>query len=101
MKKQTVFAVLLGGAMVMSAMAADWSGYIIDKNCASKKAMWGNAQCAESCIKRGAPAVLVTEDGKVYSIADQDKVKDSAGKKVTITGTMKGDTISVESIKAM
>jgi Protein of unknown function (DUF5818) len=101
MKKQIVFAVLMGGAMVMSAVAADWSGYIIDKSCASKKGMWGNVQCAQSCMKRGDPAVLVTEDGKVYSIAEQDKVKDSAGKKVTITGTMKGDTISVESVKEM
>ncbi|HKE24064.1 MAG TPA: DUF5818 domain-containing protein [Bryobacteraceae bacterium] len=101
MKKQMVFAILMGGTMVMSAMAADWSGYIIDKSCASKKGMWGNVQCAQSCIKRGDQAVLVTEEGKVFSIADQDKVKDSAGKKVTITGTMKGDSISVDSVKEM
>jgi hypothetical protein len=85
----------------ISAMAADWTGYIVDKNCAGKKEMLGNEQCAQSCIKRGAPAVLVTEEGKVFAIAEQDKVKDVAGKKVTLTGTMKGDTISVESVKAM
>ena len=100
MKKLTVLAVLVGG-MAISAMAADWSGYIVDQNCASKKEMLGNEQCAQSCIKRGAPAVLVTDDGKVYKIAEQDKVKESAGKKVTLTGTMKGDTISVDSVKAM
>ena len=54
----------------------------------------------QSCIKRGAPAVFVTEDGKIYKIADQDKVKADAGKKVTITGKMDGDTITVDSVKA-
>lgn len=82
----------------MSALAANWTGYIIDKNCASKKEMWGNEACAQSCIKRGAPAVFVTEDGKIYQV-DQAKVKDVAGKKVTLTGTMKGDTIAVDSVK--
>jgi hypothetical protein len=91
----------IGALASISAMAADWTGYVIDKNCAGKKEMWGNETCAQSCIKRGAPAVFVTEDGKIYSIAEQDKVKEVAGKKVTLTGTMKGDTISVESVKAM
>ena len=100
MKKLTVLAVLAAG-MSISAMAADWSGYIIDQNCASKKAMWGNVACAQSCIKRGSAAVLVTDDGTIYKIADQDKVKADAGKKVTISGTMKADTISVDSIKEM
>ena len=85
----------------MSAMAADVAGYIVDKNCASNKAMLGNEQCAKRCIDRGAPAVLATEDGKVYSIANQDKVKDMAGKKVTVTGKVEGDTITVDSVKTM
>lgn len=82
-------------------LAADFTGYIVDQNCASKKAMLGNEACAKSCIGRGAAAVLATEDGKVYKIADQDKVKAEAGKKVTISGTMEGNTIKVDSIKAL
>ena len=101
MKKLTVLAALAAG-MAISAMAADFTGYIVDQNCASKKEMLGNVQCAQSCIKRGSPAVLVTDDGKIYKIAEQDKVKESAGKKVTISGTMKADdTISVDSVKEM
>ncbi|HXS97987.1 MAG TPA: DUF5818 domain-containing protein [Candidatus Limnocylindrales bacterium] len=84
----------------MSAMAADWTGYIVDKNCAGKKEMWGDEACAQSCIKRGAPAVFVTADGKIYQVSDQAKAKEMAGKKVTLTGKMKGDTITVENIKA-
>jgi Protein of unknown function (DUF5818) len=88
------------GFAAISAMAADWTGYVIDKNCASKKEMWGNEACAQSCIKKGAAAVFVTEDGKIYQVANQDKVKESAGKKVTISGKMEGDTITVDNVKS-
>jgi hypothetical protein len=81
-----------------SGMAADWTGYIIDKTCSSKKEMWGNEACAKRCLARGDAAVLVTEDGKIYNVANQDKVTESAGKKVTITGKIDGDTITVEKL---
>jgi len=81
-----------------SAMAADVTGYIVDKNCASKKEMLGDEACAKRCIGRGSPAVLATEDGKIYTISNQDKVKEMAGKKVTVTGKMDGDSITVDSI---
>ena len=81
-----------------SAMAADVTGYIIDKACSGKKDMMGDEACAKRCIGRGSPAVLATEDGKVYNISNQDKVKDSAGKKVTVTGKVDGDTITVDTI---
>ena len=98
MKKLSILAVM-AAAMSVSAMAADWTGYIVDQNCSTKKEMLGNVACAQSCIKRGSPAVLVTDDGKIYKIADQDKVKEAAGKKVTITGKMDNETITVESVK--
>src|SRR5689334_1848450 len=88
------------GFAAISAMAADWTGYIVDKNCASKKEMLGNEACAQRCIKNGAAAVFVTDDGKIYQVANQDKVKDSAGKKVTLTGKMEGETITVDSVKS-
>jgi len=60
--------------------------------------MFGNEACAKSCMGRGAPAVIATEDGKVCSISNQDKGKEMAGKKVTVTGKMDGDTITVDTI---
>jgi hypothetical protein len=89
------------GLAAISAMAADVTGYIVDKNCASKKEMLGNEACAQSCIKRGSPAVLATEDGKVYTIANQDKVTSLAGKKVTVSGKVDGESITVDSVKAL
>ena len=95
MKKLMILAALAAG----SAMAAEWTGYIIDKDCSGKKEMLGNVACAKGCIKRGSPAVLVTDDGTVHNIADQDKVKEFAGKKVTITGEVADGAIKVESVK--
>jgi len=83
----------------ISAMAADWTGYIVDKSCAGKQAMWTNEKCAQGCIKKGDPAVFVTEDGKIYQVTNQDKVTAHAGHKVTITGKMDGDKITVEDVK--
>jgi hypothetical protein len=82
-----------------AAMAGDWTGYVVDKSCAAKKEMWTNTACVERCVSRGEKLVLATEDGKIYQIADQDKVKSHGGHKVTITGTMDGDTIKVQSVK--
>lgn len=99
MKK--VFAMSAALALFsLSATAADVTGYIIDKMCANNAAMKGNVECANKCIKGGSPAVLVTDDGKIYNISDQAKVLKDAGKKVTISGDVNGDTISVKKIKA-
>jgi uncharacterized phage protein gp47/JayE len=94
-KKLTVVFALAS----ISAFAADWSGTIMDEKCSANKAMRDNAACATKCVKGGSAAVLVTDDGTVYKIADQDKVVAHAGHKVTITGTMDGDTIKVDSVK--
>ena len=95
MRKFMVLAALAAG----TAMAGEWTGYIIDEACSGKKEMLGNVTCAQNCMKRGSPAVLVTEDGTVYKIADQNKVKESAGKKVTLTGNLTDGSIRVDSVK--
>ncbi|MGB7759273.1 MAG: DUF5818 domain-containing protein [Bryobacteraceae bacterium] len=95
MKKLMILAALAAG----SAMAAEWTGYIIDEACSGKKEMRGDVNCAKVCIKRGSPAVLVTEDGTVHKIADQAKVTEYAGKKVTITGELADGAIKVDSVK--
>lgn len=97
--KKVLAGFALTAAFSLSAMAANVTGYIIDQSCADKPAMRGNVQCAQSCIKKGSPAVLVTDDGKVYKLSDQAKVVDHAGHKVTVTGKVDGDTIQVDSVK--
>lgn len=73
-------------------------GYIVDKPCSGHQAMWTNEACVVKCFKEGADAVLVTEEGKVYKLDQQDKAKEFPGKKVTVTGSVSGDSISVTSI---
>ena len=96
------FAALM--ALAMTAMAGEWSGYISDAGCtkkqgATKVASADHAGCAAACIKKGDKAVLVTADGKIYQIKDQDKVKEHAGMKVTVVGDMDGDAIKVSEVK--
>ena len=102
MKKVLVLLTLVF-ALSFVALAEEWTGYIADAGCAAKQgakaASEKHANCASKCIKGGAAAVLVTEEGKVYKIADQDKVADHAGHKVTISGKMDGDSIKVDSVK--
>ena len=91
-------------ALAMTAMAGDWTGYISDAGCtknqgATKVASADHAGCAEACLKKGDKAVLVTEEGKVYQIANQDKIANHFGHKVTLTGDMSGDSITVSEVK--
>lgn len=98
MKKFTVIAALAFG-LSAAGMAADFTGFVEDTNCAAKPDMKGDADCAKKCIKGGSPAVLVMDDGKIYKIANQDKIVSHAGEKVTVSGTVKDDTITVASVR--
>lgn len=100
MKK--AFALMgLAASLSVCAMAADITGYVIDEKCSSVKAMRGDVDCANKCIKAGSPAVLVTDEGKIYKISDQEKVIPDAGKKVMVSGKLNGDTIDVSKVKVL
>ena len=96
---KAILAFALATGLSTIAMAAQYKGYIIDQKCSTNAKMKGDVDCAQKCIKGGSPAVLVADDGKIYKIANQDKVVPLAGKEVTIDGKAKGDTITVSSIK--
>ena len=98
MKRLAIAVAVVMSLFAMSAMAAELTGYISDAKCGAKGSSAEHAKCAESCVKGGSAAVFVS-DGKVYKIDDQAKVQDHVGHKVTISGKMKGDTISVDSVK--
>ena len=96
---KSILLLALAAGLSNVALAAEFKGFIIDEKCSTNPKMRGNVECATKCIKGGSPAVLVTDEGKVYKIADQAKVTPMAGKQVTIMGEAKGDTITVASIK--
>ena len=97
--KRAILAVALAVSVSASVMAAEFKGYIIDEKCSTIASMKGDVDCATKCIKSGSPAVLLTDDGKIYKIANQDKVVAMAGKQVTLSGKASNDTITVDSVK--
>ena len=79
-----------------------FTGTISDSMCGLKHMMpGGDKACTEACIKEGSKYVLAdTARQMVYQLSDQTKPKSFAGEKVKITGSLKGDTITVDSIEA-
>ena len=98
MKKLTAVAALALGLAAIG-MAAEFKGFVEDTKCSTNPAMKNDADCAQKCIKGGSPAVLVTDEGKIYKIDNQAKIVDHAGMNVTVKGTLKGDTITVASVQ--
>jgi hypothetical protein len=87
----------------VSAFSAEITGFVGDSSCGTKHAdaSDSSAACAKRCLGRGDQAVLVTKDGKVYKIdsASQTKAKEFAGKTVTVSGDVTGDTVKIAEIK--
>lgn len=83
----------------LAAMAESWEGVISDDACGAmhKKGTQGDKNCASGCIKQGGKGVLVVGDN-VYQIENQEAIKGHEGDKVKVTGTLKGDTVHIDSI---
>jgi hypothetical protein len=76
-------------------------GYVVDQQCAARgKGMWTNAECVKRCVRDGDKIVLVTEEGKIFNIANPDKIEpDSYGQKVALLGKTEGETITITGLK--
>jgi hypothetical protein len=100
----------LAAVVVMTAIPAfaeEVKGKISDSNCNAKHAdgehgtkKTTDRACLEMCVK-DAKYVLVGDKDKVYKIANQDfaGLKAHAAHDVTVTGTMKDDTITITKIE--
>jgi hypothetical protein len=90
--------------MVAVASAADKTatvnGYVSDSMCGAKGASASHAACMTKCMGKGATAVIVTDgDSKVVNVDNPDALKGHEGHHVSVTGTMTGDSIHVDSVK--
>lgn len=114
MRSVVGFIAAFAVALSMSAAAQKlptqtWKGKISDSNCKAKhpagehegKKMT-DADCVALCIKKGAKYVFVADDGKVYDIANQNskQIATHAGQEVELTGSIKGDVITANEMKA-
>ena len=83
-----------------SAFAETLKGTVSDSMCGAKhiNATKADMECAQKCVKGGSPAVLIV--GKnVYKIENQDAVASHIGHKVTVTGTLTGDSIHIDNVQ--
>ncbi len=103
--KNLLFVVLiLVLTFSLSSFAAQTTvtGILTDNMCTTKHMMPGkpNADCVHECVEHGAKYVVVA-DGKVFEVSgNQNQLNPLAGKKVTVTGLVKGKTIFLDSVKA-
>jgi len=98
-----LFALSLSFAATAQAATKSFVGNISDSMCGLKHMVPGQSDkdCTLECVKAGSKYVLAdVASGKVYQLSDQKKPAAFAGQKVKVTGTLKGDTISVANIEA-
>jgi hypothetical protein len=106
--RKTFACIATMAVLSAAALSADtFKGRISDAMC---KAMHKDGEhgtkkmtdreCVEGCVKGGEKYVFVGEGDKVYSIANQDlaALKTHAGHEVVVTGTAKGDTLTISKI---
>jgi hypothetical protein len=82
-----------------AAKPVTMTGEVMDLYCYMDHSASGaeHAKCASSCIKKGLPVGFLSSDGKMYVIIGKDHepinamVADFAGKKATVTGTVKSN----------
>lgn len=102
----SVLGLLLAAGLSLAGPGKDpaktFVGSIGDSMCGAKHMMAGESDkdCTLECVKGGAKYILIDPSGKIYQLSDQKKPEQFAGAKVSVTGTLKGDTISVTSIVA-
>jgi hypothetical protein len=88
---------------VAAIPAGALTAWVVDQSCAARgKGMWANAQCVQKCVRDGDKVVLVTEQGKVIQIANQEKIEaESYGRMVAVTGKTDGDTMTVATLQIL
>ncbi len=97
MKRLFTMCALAGSLWTVSAFADDLTGIITCGKC--KKTSAAAADCAKQCIKSGVAAIFVTSDGKTYKIANPDKIGDKINEKVTVSGSVADETLTIDSVK--
>ncbi|HKE29019.1 MAG TPA: hypothetical protein VKB88_42000 [Bryobacteraceae bacterium] len=97
-----IFLAILALPALIWAAGNTYTGTITDSMCGGDHKGMNvkpDETCVTECVKMGAKYALY--DGKnTYMLSDQKGAAKFAAKKVTVTGTLRGDTIQVTSIAA-
>lgn len=100
--RKTVLLLLASCLPLGAAGPTTFVGTITDDMCGNDHKMMNispDSKCVLECVKGGSKFALVS-GGKVYKLSDQQKPAKFPGQKVTVTGTLAGDTITVTSVAA-
>ena len=81
-----------------------FSGMITDSQCGARHDQSSgkrSAECARMCVRNGSKYVLVNGDQKNILEGNEAALDHLAGQRVTVKGTLAGDTIKVSSVSAV
>jgi hypothetical protein len=85
-----------------AAVTQSFDGVITDTHCGAKHTPAipeSAADCARACVHSGEHFALVNGD-KMYVLEGENRLLNrAAGERVTVTGTLNGNTISVTSVR--
>lgn len=109
MRKVLLICVAICFLLALSALAFDdmgksatVNGWVVDDKCAAKGANAGAEACTKKCLAAGAKMVIVTDkDQKVLAVDNPDALKGHEGHHIAASGTVKGDSIHVDSMKML
>jgi hypothetical protein len=91
-------------APALAAHKQTFTGEVGDAMCGNKHMEGTPAECTRACVSKGSKYALVVGD-KVYVLnatnpADLATLDKQAGNRVSVTGTLNGETIDVSSVAA-
>lgn len=95
--------------LALSALAFDdmgksatVKGWVSDDKCGAKGANDKAEACTKKCLAAGAKMVIVTDkDQKILMVDNPDALKGHEGHHIAATGSVKGDSIHVDSAKML
>jgi hypothetical protein len=99
-----VVSLLAGTGVGLAAHKQTFTGEVGDAMCGNKHMEGTPAECTRTCVSKGSKFALVVDE-KVYILDTANQtflstLNKQAGQKVTVTGTLNGDTIEVSSVAA-
>ena len=101
-KLTAVLMLSLTGAFAAVAQQQSLTGVLTDSMCGATHMAKDKtpAECTQMCVKDGMKYALAAEK-KVYTLEGHEaELSKLAGQKVTVKGTLKGDTLSVQEVAA-
>src|SRR5713101_8981895 len=99
-KMTAALMLALAGAFAAVAQQQSLTGVVTDSMCGASHMAKdkSTAECTQMCVKDGMKYALAVEK-KVYTLEGHEaELAKLAGQKVTVKGTLRGDTLSVQEV---